>query len=131
MANEYRNNKFIVSVDDGGVITARSLAEPVLRQTRSTPDGGIVVTDITLENAGVDDRALLLAKKRASLFYATYAEPGWWNCDIDCGMQRWHGLKPTKDLSLALANCELDKEEIKSVLKKAKKHPQAYCPRSW
>ena len=100
--HEYNSDTHRVVVRGDGVIEAWALAPPVLRETRSTPDGGLSFSILTKETASAADRALLVAKEKMPLFRATYLKPGWYNCDIDAGMQRWRGLKPTRHLSKAL-----------------------------
>ena len=131
MKREFRSEKYVATVSDDGLITVRN-GPKVLRETRFTPDGSVDVTLKTAENSTGADLKLLQAMDRMPVFQATWAGNRQWNVDIDCGFQRFNGVKPHGQLVKALENCDFDDEQIKEIVtlgKKAKK--QDYCPRQW
>jgi hypothetical protein len=104
---------------------------PKLHITKMTPEG--VTTQVVGENnARPSELALLCARKGAPVFIATWAGNRQWNVDIDCGAQRFNGVKPHGQLIKALENCHFDNEQIKEIVTLCKKAGvQKYCPRHW
>ena len=52
-----------------------------------------------------------------------------WNLDLDCGAQRFNGVTTTKRVKEALQVAGLNDTEIKSVMRKAKKHTHSFVSR--
>lgn len=54
---------------------------------------------------------------------------GHWNLDLDCGAQRFNGVTTTKRIKEALVVAGLNPDEIKTVVRAAKKHEYSYVGR--
>ena len=129
MNHKFRSEKYMAVVSDDGLITVRN-GPKVLRETKFTADGGVDVTLKTVENSTGADRKLLEALERMPVFMACRAGDRQWNVDIDCGFQRFNGVKPQGQLVKALKNCGFEQGQIKEILaicKKAEKWD--CCPR--
>lgn len=130
MPKEFRSEKYIATVSDDGLITVRN-GPKVLRETKFLPDGSVDVTLKTAENSTGADRKLLQAMDRMPVFTACWAGDRQWNVDIDCGFQRFNGVKPHGQLVKALKNCDFDQEQIKEIVALGKTKKWDYCPRQW
>jgi len=126
---EYLSETHKAVVSNDGVLKVWQLAPKELRITRSTPDGGLDFTIVNSENADPSDKRMLEAMNRAPLFAAGYAGNSEWNLDLDCGFQRWRGVKTSKQLSEALSNCGFDPETKKQITSACRKHKVDYVPR--
>jgi len=126
---EFMSEKYRAVISDDGLLTVRN-GPPVLRETTFLPDGGVDVKFLTQEDAptkGVRD--LLAYKARSPVFVACWAGNRQWNVDIDCGMQRFNGVKSNGELVKALKNCGFSKTQIDSMLKECKTSKKwDYCP---
>lgn len=121
-----KTHKAIISGD--GLLRVDQLAPHELRVTQSTPDG--IKVDILDKNTATGpELRMLRAMEGMPTFAAGYAGDGEWNADINCGFQRWRGVKPTKDLSKALSNCGFDAKTKKKIMAECKKHKVDYVPR--
>jgi hypothetical protein len=132
MSHEFLSEKYRAVVNDDGLLTVRN-GPPVLQKTKFFPDGGVDVQFVTQENAVEDsDKKFLAAKAGAPVFLACHAGGQDWNVDIDCGMQRFNGIKSGKELRIALKNCGFGKAQIDLILKLCKKTPKwDYCPHQY
>ena len=128
--NEYVSAKYRATVRDDGLLTVTN-GPPVLHVVHFAPDGIASEKFVTRETATTQaDRDLLAAKAGAPVFLACRAEGKDWNVDIDCGMQRFNGVKSISQLRTALKNCGFSKAQIDGMLKLCRKAPKwDYCPR--
>ena len=131
MTKEFKNEKYTATIGDDGLLTVRD-GPRVLRET-TFKDGKATVKEITLESAPDDStRTLLTRMNQMPVFQACHAGKRLWNVDIDCGMSRFNGTKPQRELVKALQNCCFDPEQIDDILGACKKAPKwDYCPRQW
>lgn len=126
---EFVSKTHTATIDNEGLLVVRQLGPRQLEVTKSTTDGGISVDILDQDNASGHELRMLRAMEGMPTFAAGYAGDDGWNADIDCGMQRWRGVKPTKDLSKALSNCGFDAKTKKKILSECKKHKVDYVPR--
>jgi hypothetical protein len=116
-------------ISNEGLLKVVQLAPHQLRITRYSDKG--VQVDIVDKNSNVDGatRSLLGAMSETPVFVAGWAGNSEWNVDLDCGFQRWRGVKPTKSLSKALTNCGFDTSTKKQIMSECRKHKVDYVPR--
>ena len=130
MSQEFKSEKYTAVLGDDGLLTVRN-GPRTLRETRFNADGSVDVTLKTQENAEGTDKKLLAAMDRMPVFVACWAGNRQWNVDIDCGMQRFNGVKPHGQLVKALKNCGFGKAQIDLMLKLCKKTKWDYCPHQY
>jgi hypothetical protein len=117
-------------VRDDGLLKVFSIAPRRFTIQHYLPDGGVTMEWVTAENAVTDsDKRLLMNMNRMPLFAATYAGGSEWHLDLDCGAQRWIGVKKTGAVSSALSKCGFDLETTKKILAECRKHKWDFVPR--
>jgi hypothetical protein len=127
---EFVSETHKATINDGGLLVVWQLSPREVRVTKSTPDGGVDVSIINEKSVKDTSTAKLLqAMSRMPTFAAGYAGGKEWNVDLDCGFQRWRGVKPTKDLSKALTNCGFSPRVKKKIMTECHKHKVDYVPR--
>jgi hypothetical protein len=102
----------------------------VLRETRSDGAGGVTVTEHTLETATGTTHKLLSAMTGKPVFSVCWGGK-LWLVDIDCGMQRFNGQKPNRELTRAFQNCGFDEDTIKVMITHLKRFKWDHCPREY
>ncbi|MCY2927547.1 MAG: hypothetical protein NT031_19330 [Planctomycetota bacterium] len=65
------------------------------------------------------------------LFAANWAGDGAFNLDLDCGLARWHGLKPVGQVRTALKRCGFSPEQVKTVIAAAKVEDHGHVRYYW
>lgn len=132
MSEEFTSEKYRATVSEDGLLTVTN-GPPVLHIVHFAPGGIASEQYVTRETATTQaDRDLLAAKAGAPVFVACRAGGEDWNVDIDCGMQRFNGVKPSKELRKALKNCGFSKAQVDTMLKICKKAPKwTYCPHQY
>lgn len=63
-----------------------------------------------------------------STFDAEYEGDDKWDVDLDCGAQRWRGIKTTAEVRKALKNCGFNPFTIRALMKKYKVEPERTGP---
>lgn len=127
---EFVSETHKATISDEGLLVVWQLAPREVRITSSTPDGGIGVSIVDEKTAGDHStKRLLQAMSKMPAFAAGYSGESEWNVDLDCGFQRWRGVKPTRDLSKALTNCGFSPEIKKKIMAECQKHKVDYVPR--
>ena len=130
MSQEFLSKEYRAVVGDDGLLIVCN-GPPVLRITHFLKNGRTAVETVTQETATSEsDKKLLAAKAGAPVFMACWAGGRDWNVDIDCGMQRFNGVKDISELIKALKNCGFSRAaQIDAMLKLCKKAPKSkYCP---
>lgn len=68
--------------------------------------------------------------RRTPLFLATYEGDDYFEIDLDCGFQRWHGSKTLSEVIDALIKCGFDQVQVSSIVNEVMLVEQS-CPRVW
>lgn len=127
---EFTSETHRAELADDGLLRVFALAERELRQTVVNTDG--VRVDILSFETTQDPstRKLLSAMSRMPWFAATYSQSdkAWW-CDVDCGFQRWSGMKPGSTIIRALAKAGFGIGVRRKLMSTARKFDWGYCPR--
>jgi hypothetical protein len=117
-------------VRDDGLLKVFAIAPRRLTIQHYLPDGGVTMEWITAENAVTDsDKRLLMNMNRMPLFAATYAGGDTWHIDLDCGAQRWIGMKTTRQFCGALSKCGFDTKTKRKILAECRKLIWGFVPR--
>lgn len=74
---------------------------------------------------------LLDAVNAKPLFAANWAGGTSWNIDLDCGVQRWRGVKPVGQVRTALKRCGFSVPQVKAVIAAAKRQEHEYVRYYW
>lgn len=119
---EATSEKAKAVVDDHGLLKVYNVQPGVLREIKSTPEGGIEVTVHTRSK-------LLNILNRMPAFAACWGGKEW-HVDIECGLARFNGIKPERALKTGLYNAGFSKAQIDDLLKECKSKPLwDFCPR--
>jgi hypothetical protein len=126
---EFKSDKYLAAVTHNGLLTVTN-GPPVLHKT-TYKNGVESQEEVNLENVTDSvDRRLLEYRRSAPVFEATWAGHCQWNVDLDCGFQRYNGIKTNGEVKKALKNCHFDKEQIDEIVALCKKAKWDYCPRN-
>lgn len=104
---ELLSDKYRLVQTDDGRLSVYNLTPPRLRVTR------IDATGITTFYPDDDStRELNRHLASAPYFTAVCRKPGEWWVDLDCGAQRWCGVKTSREVSRAIRLCGFDPKPI-------------------
>jgi hypothetical protein len=115
--------------EETGTLTVWQLAERQLHITEFRD--GVKVKDGIETDPDPATARLLEAANRQPLFVANFAGDGSFNVDIDCGFQRWNGVKGERDVRTALRRCGFAANQVKAVVAATKVEEHAYVGRCW
>jgi hypothetical protein len=90
---------------------------------------GVKVRDETETKPDAATTELLEYANSVPLFAATFAGDGFFNIDLDCGFQRWSGMKSESEVRTALRQCGFSLEEARAVISAAKVEEHSYVRR--
>lgn len=127
--NEYLSETHRAVIDDEGLLKVWPVKPRELRLTKSTPDGGLAVAFVNGQAPDSPEKKLFEAMNRFPLYVAGYAGSSKWHLDVDCGFQRWRGIKTSRQVSDALSKCGFDSEAKKTIMSLCRKHRVDYVPR--
>lgn len=119
---EFTSETHRAILKEGGILDVYQLARKELRVTSSNASGGVDVAILDEEHASGSAKKMLVFANRTPTFTATYAGNREWNLDIDCGCQRWDGVKSSRELSQALSNCGFCVEVRRKLMTFCRKH---------
>ena len=119
---EFKSETHKATISSDGLLKVMLITPRQLRVTQSMPNGGVMVTIIDKGNATGLDKKLLAAKDNSPTFVAGYSGESEWTVDIDCGAQRWRGVKTSKEMSAALTQCGFDEPTKKLIFAECHKH---------
>ncbi|RLG44167.1 MAG: hypothetical protein DRN81_05140 [Thermoproteota archaeon] len=129
MTKTYTSDSHRAELRQDGLLAVYSHEGPTVVET-TFKDGNEHTEAATARDEGpLAELARTMA--RMPVFAATAAddEPGEFWLDIDCGFQRWEGLKPEHELREALCNCGFEDDEIEAMIAGCQDAPWSYCPR--
>ena len=128
---EFESSKYHAIVGDNGTLTVRN-GPRVLRETTISKNGRLRVKKITQKTAPDESTRQLLANmNRMPVFCACWGGGHKWHVDIDCGFQRFNGVKANSEVLKALENCMFDQEQIDEIVALCKETKHKHCPRQW
>ena len=90
---------------------------------------GVKVRDETEGRPDAATTKLLEYANSVPLFAASFAGDGFFNIDLDCGFQRWNGMKPESEVRTALRRCGFSLREARAVISAAKVEEHSYVRR--
>ncbi len=120
-------------VSSDGILEVHQVTPRELRIEQHSADGSVAVNVVTAETAKDSMSKDLLAYMNRTPLFKCACDKGsdgteWW-CDIDCGFQRWHGVKPRRDVATALKNCGFNTQSIRAILRHCAKFEHEYLGR--
>jgi hypothetical protein len=115
--------------EETGTLKVWQLAEGQLHVTEY--QNGVKVRDGIQANPDPATARLLEAANSQPLFVANYAGRGFFNLDLDCGFQRWNGVKSERDVRIALRRCGFAPNQVKTVVAATKVEEHSYVGRCW
>ena len=113
---------YTATVNGHGVLKLHQAKERYIQTVTVTPEGQTV--------EAVPYSAIGNAFASTPIVAATYAGDRYANVDLDCGCQRWNGMKSLMWLRNGLSKAGFDKPQVDDLLREMKKTgTQEYCSR--
>jgi hypothetical protein len=105
-------------------IAVRDSTPAMLVEVHIGPEG------TTVKRTPLDLHPTLKALAALPLFRANNAGSGKYNIDLDCGAQRWNGIKPRRDVVKALRRCGFSLDDVRKMLVRLRGHCHEYISHS-
>ena len=118
-----------LDLDDAGTIVVYPLQTRQLHVSEYR-DGRLIRDEVEASPDAAMSQ-LLTAVNSKPLFAANWAGGTSWNIDLDCGFQRWNGVKTQAQVRIALKRCGFSQSEIKTVINAAKREENSHVRRYW